>query len=163
METTNIMKQIRKEVISQLDQLLKPFLTEYDIILLLDILNGKKFQNGKILLTIRIGSGRRLNVNNNTNSIGDVFYDEIKMEIRATSKKFNFDAFIYYNNLNKTEGFSYSLNPELEINDLFDETIVLPPGNKGRKAEYFFDDFLKLFNLNRDIRIESCIEGIENK
>lgn len=157
METPSIMQLMNKEVLHQLDSLLKPFMAEYDMIIMMDMLHGNRFKEGKTQMIIKIGSGRRLNRKFPDPPLEPVFYDELIIEMRATSKSFNFSAFIFYNEQNKTEGYSYSINPELDINDVFIETIVLPAGNNGRRPELFFADLEKLIKLNRDIRIEGRI------
>ncbi len=81
----------------------------------------------------------------------------------ASANCFSFSAFIFYNQQNKTEGFNYLLNTDLEIDDVFSETIMLPEGNNGRKPELFFHDLTKLLELNRDIRIQSTLHPLANK
>lgn len=159
---TPIIQNIPSSIMENVNQILKPWRNDNDVQYFYNIIKGNEFSEGNISLTIRIGSARRLNRKHTDPKLEPVFYDELKIELIATAKSFSLSAFIFHNEQNKTEGFSYLFNPELEVEDEFKETVVLPEGNNGRCPEHFFADLTKLIKLNRDIRIESILGSLKN-
>jgi hypothetical protein len=153
MKNLSIINSIDPSVLLFLKQLTEPWKNDHDVQMFFEILNGKSFEEGNVLFSLRIGSDRRINGLPKDEKTPALFYDEFNVHLRITSQWLRIRAALFHNTVNRTEVFLYNFksdkNPEFP-----EQTLILPGGN-GRKPEIFFNEIYLLLKQNREIRVYS--------
>ncbi len=163
MTTPPIINKIDKSIMAFVNLMIEPYKSDRDIKLFNDILNGKQFQNKYPMFKLRLGSARRLDRKIfEQENLPEVFYNEFIIQINISSNSIHLMATIFHNEHDRTEGFSYHVDDEID-SEVAEETWVLPEGNHGRKPEHFFDETYQLLKLNREIALISTMEPSEQQ
>jgi hypothetical protein len=168
METSPIINKIDKRIMAFVNQMTEPYKDGDDIIMLYEILNGKRFPEGNVLLKYKVGSKRRFNYDMFDERKATLFYNEFIVQIRLTATSFHFMATMFHHKNNQTEGFSYNIDSKID-SGVPDETWVLPEGDRidnqteidGRKPEIFLEEICQLHKLDREMTTSCEMEPSE--
>lgn len=157
MNNEAIINLIDPSVLEFINRLTEPWKDDQDLQMFYEIFKGYRFQDGKLLFSLRIGSDRRINRLPKDENVPTLFYDEFNVHIRITSKWLYLRAAVFHNTVSRTEAFLYCFKLDREP-ELPEETFIFPGGNR-RKPELFFDEIYLLRKQNREMRMYSKVES----
>jgi hypothetical protein len=159
MNYNSLIKRIDKILLSFINTLTANWKDDHDIQLLYNLLEGKLENFKNTMLTVKIGSDKRINHKILNETINTNFYNEFMVQIRANSTSFHVMATIFHSNQLEPEGISYYLDSTTN-SGLATHSHLLLTETEGRNTQDFFSEILLLQKLNREIRIESIINPL---
>jgi hypothetical protein len=159
MNTNSLIERIDKILLSFINTLTANWKDDHDIQLLYNLLEGKLENYKNSMLTVKIGSDKRINHKILNETINTNFYNEFIVQIRANSTSFHLMAAIFHSNQLEPEGISYYLDATTN-SELASRSHLLLKENQGRDTQDFLNEIILLQKLNREIRIESIINPL---
>lgn len=150
----SVSETMDKNILSFLTKVTAPWKDDHDLQVFYEILNGKRFENGKTLFKLKIGSGRRINPLVEKMKLLPFSYNEFIIDIRLTSRMFHLVIKLFHNAENTIEEFKHNIYPLIELgvpklNQIFSQEEI------SQETQLFLNEILLLLKLNREIRVYS--------